>query len=136
MTASPATVAVPDAELLALGKQFGRLERQYRQAMERDRPRVERELHLLEAHQQGVSQQLDAEFGPQSRPDALDILEMMDPPMRRIMALPAATMPGLAVKARVARFSCEPFWDEPKDDLDWDELGALVGVALLVLASG
>jgi hypothetical protein len=31
---------------------------------------------------------------------------------------------GLAVKARVARFSCEHYWDEPEEDLDWDELMA------------
>jgi hypothetical protein len=122
--AGDATVTVPDAELLALGKQFDRLERQYRQTMERDRPRIERELQLLDAHQRNVQQKLDAEFGPQSRPDALDFLEMMDAPMRQIMALPATALAGLAVKARVVRFSCEPFWDEPEEELDWDELMA------------
>jgi hypothetical protein len=81
-------------------------------------------LQLLDAHQRNVGQELGAEFGPQSRPEALDILDMMDPPMRRIMALPATALAGLAVKARVARFSCEPFWDEPEEDLDWDELVA------------
>jgi hypothetical protein len=41
--------------------------------MERDRPRIERELQLLEA--QEWSEKLDEEFGPQIRPDALDILD-------------------------------------------------------------
>ena len=117
-----AAAAAPDVELLALGKQFDLFERQYHQVMERDRPRIERELQLLEAQER--SEKLDEEFGPQSRPDALDILDMMDAPIRRIMALPATTSAGLAVKARVARFSCELFWDKPEEDLDWDELMA------------
>ena len=117
-----AAAAAPDVELLALGKQFDQFERQYQQVMERDRPRIERELQLLEAQER--SEKLDEEFGPQSRPDALDILDMMDAPTRRIMALPTTTLAGLAVKARVARFSCEHFWDEPEEDLDWDELMA------------
>ena len=118
LTTAPA--AAPDAELLALGKQFDQLERQYHEVMERDRPRIERELQLLEA--QEPFEKLDEEFGPQSRPDALDILDTMDAPIRRIMALPATTLAGLAVKARVARFSCEHFWDEPEEDLVWHEL--------------
>ena len=117
-----AAAAAPDVELLALGKQFDQFERQYHQVMERDRPRIERELQLLEAQER--SEKLDEEFGPQSRPDALDILDMMDAPTRRIMALPTTTLGGLAVKARVARFSCEHFWDEPEEGLDWDELMA------------
>jgi hypothetical protein len=118
MTAAAA--AGPNVELLALGKQFDQFERQYHQVMERDRPRIERELQLLEAQER--FDRLDEEFGPQIRPDALDILDMMDAPIRRIMALPATTLPGLAVKARVARFSCEHLWEEPEEDLDWDEL--------------
>jgi len=116
------TAASADVELLALAKQFDQLERQYHEVIERDRPRIERELQLLET--QEPSEKLDEEFGPQSRPDALDILDMMDAPIRRIMALPATTLAGLAVKARVARFSCELFWDKPEEDLDWDELMA------------
>ena len=109
-------------ELLALGKQFDQLRRQYHEVMERDRPRIERELQLFEA--QEPSEKLDEEFGPQRRPDALDILDRMDAPIRRIMALPATALAGLAVKARVARFSCEHYWDEPEEDLDWHELMA------------
>jgi hypothetical protein len=101
MAAAPA--AAPDVELLALGKRLDQLERWYHEVMERDRPRIERELQLLDA--QEPSEKLDKEFGPQSRPDALDILDMMDAPMRGIMTLPATTLAGLAVKARVARFS-------------------------------
>ena len=109
-----------DVELLALGKQFDQLRRQYHEVMERDRPRIERELQLFDA--QEPSEKLDEEFGPQSRPDALDILDRMDAPIRRMMALPATTLAGLAVKARVARFSCDHFWDETEEDLDWHEL--------------
>jgi len=109
-----------DVELLALGKQFDQLERHYHEVMERDRPLIERGLQLFEA--QEPSEKLDEEFGPQRRPDALDILDRMDAPIRRMMALPATTLAGLAVKARVARFSCEHFWDETEEDLDWHEL--------------
>jgi hypothetical protein len=112
--------AALDVELLALGKQFDQLRRQYHEVMERDRPRIERELQLFDA--QEPSEKLDEEFGPQSRPDALDILDRMDAPIRRMMALPATTLAGLAVKARVARFSCDHFWDETEEDLDWHEL--------------
>ena len=115
-----AAAAAPDVELLALGKQFDQFERQYHQVMERDRPRIERELQLLEAQER--CKKLNEEFGPQIRPDALDILDMMDAPTHWIMALPPTTLAGLAVKARVARFSCEHLWDEPEEDLDWDEL--------------
>jgi hypothetical protein len=115
-----AGAAAPDIEMLALGKQFDEFVRQYHQVLERDRPRIERELQLLEA--QDRSEKLDKEFGPQIRPDALDILDMMDAPMHRIMALPATNPAALAAKARVARFSCEHFWDEPEEDLDWEEL--------------
>jgi hypothetical protein len=118
MTAAAA--AGPDVELLALGEQFDQLERQYHHVMERDRPRIERELQLLEAQER--CKKLDEEFGPQSRPDALDILDMMDAPTRWIMSVPATTLSGLAVKARFARFSCEHLWDQSEEDLDWDEL--------------
>ena len=86
--------AALDVELLALGKQFDQLRRQYHEVMERDRPRIERELQLFDA--QEPSEKLDQEFGPQSRPDALDILDTMDAPIRRIMALPATALAGLA----------------------------------------
>jgi hypothetical protein len=53
---------------------------------------------------------------------ALRAWPKLDAPMRWIMTLPATTLAGLAIKARVARFSCEHLWEEPEEDLDWDEL--------------
>jgi hypothetical protein len=40
------------------------------------------------------------------------------------MALPAFTLAGLAVKARLARFACSHFYDEPDGNADWDKLVA------------
>jgi hypothetical protein len=41
------------------------------------------------------------------------------------MALQATTTAGLAVKARMARFSCKHFWRETADaNADWDHLVA------------
>jgi hypothetical protein len=42
--------------------------------------------------------QLRLKFGPLTKPCADDISDAMDAPMRRIMALPAITPAGLAVK--------------------------------------
>jgi hypothetical protein len=52
-------------------------------------------------------------------PSVDDITDMMDPYMRKIMALPARTPAGLAVKARVAEWVCSNYWDEPDDNCDW-----------------
>jgi hypothetical protein len=126
--------AGPDAELLGLGKQFDELAWQYRLVEEKNRLRSERYEDLIEAQRrQGhtpeqwedvldrIGKQLDEEFGPAIKPDALDILNMLDAPLRRILAFPTATLAGLAVKARVARFGCEDFWDTPAEDLDFDQ---------------
>lgn len=136
-----------DAELLALGKQFDELYAQYQFVLERDRLRTERNEDLLvelreigrnsgvsdatpeiviggeelKGHFDRIGKQLDDEFGPAIKPDSDDVLSLMDAPQRRIMALPAATPAGLAVKARVAWFGCEHYWDQPIDDLDWDQ---------------
>jgi len=80
-----AAVANLDAELIALGKQFELLENQY---------------------------DLAAARGDQAEPHCDDITDAMEAPMRRIMALPATTLAGLAVKARVARFACFDFYEK------------------------
>src|SRR5215468_10541022 len=82
--------AEPDAELLALGKRFDELERQYRFVRERDRPRTERYEELIEANRgrgltnegweqelERIGKQLDEEFGPTITPDGDDILNML-----------------------------------------------------------
>ena len=42
--------------------------------------------------------------------------EAMDAPMNRVMSLPAQTVAGLGVKAKVAAFACSHFWND--DDYD------------------
>jgi hypothetical protein len=129
--------AEADAELIALGNRFDELEWQYRFVKERDRPRNQRYSELLKEVRgrplsieewpqalNEIGKQLDQEFGPATKPDLFDIIDMLDAPQRRIMAMPAATLPGLAIKARVTRFACEHFWQKPVDDLDWDQMMA------------
>ena len=58
------------------------------------------------------------------RPTAGDITDAMDVPMRQIMALPAFTFEGLAVKARAALFAFEYAFDRDLDELDWTDLVA------------
>ena len=126
-----------DAELIALGNRFDELEWQYRFVKGRDRARNKTFSELLEAQQgrilsdeewkqvlNGIGGQLDQQFGPAIQPDVLDIMDMLDSSQRRIMALPAITLAGLAVKARVARFECERLWDKPVEDLDREQMMA------------
>jgi hypothetical protein len=54
------------------------------------------------------------------------ITDAMDPVFNRIMALPATTIDGLAVKADVVRHYYEKAFDEAFDaDAPWDDLGAV-----------
>jgi hypothetical protein len=55
-----------------------------------------------------------------------DITDAMDPVFSRIMALPATTIAGLAVKADILRHYYEKGFDESFDaDSSWDDLGAV-----------
>jgi hypothetical protein len=55
-----------------------------------------------------------------------DITDAMDPVFNRIMALPATTIDGLAVKADVVRHYYEKGFDESFDaDAPWDDAGAV-----------
>lgn len=51
-----------------------------------------------------------------------DIMERSDAPSRAILAIPATTLAGLAVKARLAKFGASHIWDESDADADWDHL--------------
>ena len=46
----------------------------------------------------------------------------MDPIAREILAVPALTLDGLAIKARVAKWAASDFWTESNEDVDWDKL--------------
>jgi hypothetical protein len=87
-----------DAELVAAGVEFRIL---------RDR--------LAEAKaQDALPEQLD------------EITDAMDPVFNRIMALPATSMPGLAVKAEIVKHYYEKGFNESFDaGAPWDDLGAV-----------
>lgn len=51
-----------------------------------------------------------------------DIIGRSDAPSRAIMAIPATTLAGLAVKARLAKFGASHIWKESDGDADWDHL--------------
>lgn len=50
------------------------------------------------------------------------ITERSDAPSRAIMAIPATTLTGLAVKARLAKFWASHIWNESDESADWDHL--------------
>ena len=55
-----------------------------------------------------------------------DITGAMDPIFERIMALPATTIGGLAVKADIVRHYYEKVWDDSFDaDAPWDDAGTV-----------
>ena len=119
-----------DAELIALGAEFDRLEAAFHIADERERPRDAAYCRALAEMPPGSTneqyaerlRQVSLELGPTTKPDADDITDAMDVPMRRIMTLPATTLAGLAVKARVTRFACSHFYRDNDHDTDWDVL--------------
>lgn len=51
-----------------------------------------------------------------------DIINRSDAPSRAILAIPATTLAGLAVKARLAKFGASHIWDESDTDADLDHL--------------
>jgi hypothetical protein len=121
----------PDAELLALGRQLDRLFAMHRVACERYKPQWEvfsREAEKMAATVpnsndawEAMSKRVEAEY-PVDYPHPDDIIDVTDGPSRVVMALPATTLAGLAVKARLAKFTCSKFWTETEEDADWDHL--------------
>ncbi len=118
-----------DAELLALGRRFDALERQYEAAQDRETPRQDACMALIKELRGGgnysdeifieMGRRLDAAF-PLEKPSADEIVDAMCPVALRIMALRASTVAGLIVKARVARNGCSHFYDATDEDADWD----------------
>jgi hypothetical protein len=120
----------PDAELLALGKQREALVAIYEDAKRRSRPNWDAQERAFtdlpkrpHTNQEivAVMEQIDREF-PIANPDPDEASDAMAEPDRRIMALPARTISGLAVKARLVKFSYSELWDEPEGKLDWEKL--------------
>jgi hypothetical protein len=125
----------PDAELIELGRQLEPII----QRIENRRAKIE-QIHeagydekfeqLRAEYRQGNEQafgclnELQKELGLDVllRPNDGD-LDAMDPILRAILETPAATVAGLAVKARSASFVCS-HWDQSDADIEWDQLHA------------
>lgn len=139
-----------DAELIALGRVFNDLWSKYDIAAELERPNedafdaaiAELSKRSGNVYEEGdaelyleVSRRIDREV-PLPSPNTDNLTNMMDPYMRKIMALPARTAAGLAVKARVAEWSCATYWNEPDDNCDWDQLMARKLIEAVLAAGG
>jgi hypothetical protein len=141
-----------DAELIELGRAFDDLWAKYDIASELSEPRYAAEKvmmgeldrrftvngvrhHISNEEYKKVWARRDREF-PEPSPSVDDITDMMDPFMRKIMALPASTFAGLAVKARVAKWACGSYWNEPDGNCDWDQLMARKLIEAVLSADG
>jgi hypothetical protein len=70
-------------------------------------------------------QRISAEIGLTELADRLGLDEcqhMAGPLSEQIMALPATTLAGVAVKARLARYAANDYWDSADEDADWDKI--------------
>jgi hypothetical protein len=132
-----ASLSTADAELIALGRVHADLRAKYELARELSEPRETAygvELEALskrfggrrasdaeyEAELIKIGERLDRDF-PEPSPSWEDACDLMCPIEKKIMALPASTLQGLAVKARVAKSACDTYWDESEDDCDYDK---------------
>ena len=106
------TTRQPDAELIELGRWFDGLELRFTAAQEAE----------LEAEDRDAN--------------CTDIANTMCPISLRITALPANTIEGLAVKAKIAKFFGSHFWKpEFEGDCDWDMLLARKLIELIEAAA-
>ena len=120
----------PDAELLAIGRQYDALVLVYEDARRRSEPWIAAQQRVLsglskrphtDAETMAALEQVEREF-PVAFPDCDDAMDATYAPACRIMALPATTIAGLAVKARLAKFSAFQLWETAEEDQDWDKL--------------
>jgi hypothetical protein len=132
----------PDAELLAVGRRFDTLAEQRDRSVERWEPvwqAIQQERNTIPGTLSNdgwmaLTERVEARF-PERGPHPDDIAGAMNEPERAIMALPATTIAGLAVKARLAREYNRSWWDESDENADWDVLVARKLVdAVLALA--
>lgn len=130
--ASPAKAVHPDAALLAYGREFDLCVHDHKTTCAKYRPlwdELSSRLHdELPKSEDGVTlhERIYDEVGLKAldeqgeHPD--DILNRSDAPSRAILAIPATTLAGLAVKARLAKFGASNIWGESDEDADWDHL--------------
>jgi hypothetical protein len=120
----------PDAELIELGKKMDEHYRRLEIAEAKNRPllkEIERRVEQWKAENPShkVIEQFEARarireemnFAPVD-----DMIGEIDPIARDIMAIPAATIVGLSVKARLAKAEIADFWKDSDEDATWDAL--------------
>lgn len=143
----PAKAMRQDEELLAYGRELDTHIHDHKTACARYRPLWDKLSARLgeerdnETNRNSYSQICDdvglTALALQSEhPD--DILMRAEAPSRAILAIPATTLSGLAVKARLATFGAEHIWNESDADADWDHLVLrnLVDAVLELAAKG
>jgi hypothetical protein len=138
-----------DSELLKLGCQLDLLVQRYQCARQRFVPVNQVHTKMLDQWRQAnpgyseaqlaeayadIYKQLSEAVGGE-HPD--DVLDESDNISRAIMAIPATTVRGLAVKARLAAFGAEEYWYDNDEDADWGvlTLRKLVDAVIQVAAS-
>jgi hypothetical protein len=133
-----------DTELLALGKRLDWLVAEEERVYELERPywdAFHRELELIKAEDRPHSnEEYEARLGPienlRLSPNTDDLTGEMDAPMRRIMALPAYTVAGLAVKARATAVACHGAYRCDIADADWDHMHIRHLIAAVLTMAG
>jgi hypothetical protein len=128
---SPAKEKHPDEVLLAYGRELDSCAHDYWTTCAKYRPLWDKLNARLEEERERTAnrasyRQICDEVGLSAldetgeHPD--DIMNRSDAPSRAILAIPATTLAGLAVKARLAKFGASHIWDESDTDADWDHL--------------
>ncbi len=128
---STAKAKHPDEALLAYGRELDSCAHGYWTALAKYRPLWDKLRDRLEEQRESRTNrvayhQIYGEVGLTAldqqgeHPD--DFTTRADAPSRAIMATPATTLAGLAVKARLAKFGASEIWNESYDDADWDHL--------------
>ena len=134
----------PDAELVALGRKLDDIIQRHAIATERCGPLWDEQDRLLEewftAHSRpddergrdekvlAALQRIQDDVGLTALYEngycVETILAEAVPISFSIMAIPATTIVGLKVKAKLAKFGAPSLWEEADDDADWGDLVA------------
>ena len=123
----------PDAELLALGRKLDAIIQRYEVACDLCRPLWDEHDRLRDewfkahrgfGHEEliAAAQKIQDEVGLTALYDAghseEQIIAEANPISRAIMAIPATTIAGLKVKAKLAKFEAPLMWEIDNDDAD------------------
>jgi hypothetical protein len=133
-TANPPASRTPDAELIDLGHQLDLFVQRYYAAVARYKPKWDARTRLIEDWERdnrggpskGLSSRIADEIGLTAmeksvqHPDVL--MGEISPIAKAILAIPAVTIAGLSVKARLARFGADGLWDKNDADADCEDL--------------